>query len=245
MSRTKHPPQDPRSGKILIWGAAALVALASLGIVVLLWPEPDRPHPQATEPPAATTAAPSAGLDLTNMAELVTPEEVPEAPAPAAEAETVPAPSPTLEAIDLFAEPAPEIISRGHEFAAAGRPLRSSKVKMVYDYGQSHPGDARPFLILALDSMNRGWYDFAIDHYRKATREDPRAKQDPRVLRDLLKMSGKKYQSAKARDAIVEIYGAQALPQVNSALSEAEAQGDDYLVEALVALKSRLDASGG
>jgi hypothetical protein len=240
MAGTGHDKQGSgSSGRVLIVAVGAgIVALAA--VVILLWPtqEPkSKPTREVQEPaPAKLDWAPP-------EVQLVAPDEV-ERPAVAPDA--APPPVPQAETVDLFSGPAPEIIWRGHDIVDKGGRLHSKRVKQVYEFGKEHPDDARPQIILALDSMNRGWYDFAIGHYRKAVEANPDAAKDPRVIRDLLTMSTKKYQAEKAQAAVVDIFGPEALPAVQAKLDDALAAGDDkqapyleQLVESLQQLEPK------
>jgi hypothetical protein len=153
--------------------------------------------------------------------------------------------NPAAETVDLFAGPAPEIIERGHQFADSGRSLHSKRVKQLYDFSKEHPGDARPQIILALDSMNRGWYGFAAGHYKKAFEEDPRAAKDPRVMRDLLKIAGRRHDSDRAREALSVIYGRDAVVPAQRAMAEATERGDDAVAERLAELILALEREPG
>jgi len=235
MDRNGHDKQSSgSSGRVLFVAVGAgIVVLAA--IVILLWPvkepKPDTARKVQKAAPARLDWAPP-------EVQLVSPDEVER---PAAAADAAPPPVPQAETVDLFSGPAPEIIWRGHDIVDKGGRLHSKRVKQVYEFGKEHPDDARPQIILALDSMNRGWYDFAIGHYRKAVEANPEAAKDPRVMRDLLTMSTKKYQSKKAQAAVVDIFGAAALPAVQAKLDDALADGDDkqapYLEQLVESLK--------
>src|SRR6185369_8040202 len=93
----------------------------------------------------------------------------PPAPAPA------PAPTPSASAsppVDLLAGPLPGVLEVGKTVTARGAPLAAGRLKELYEYGKTHAGDARPHLLMGTDSMNRGWYGFAADHYVRAVKED-------------------------------------------------------------------------
>lgn len=239
---TPAPAPTPRSGRMLLWVAAGGV-LAAGAVAIALIPR-DTPGGKARtvameEPPSPDEWMPTSELVLEDEA----PEDdgladppVPDTPSPAA-----PPPEPEAGAASsLFDAPAPELISKGYEFASRGQRLRATKVKAIFDYGQEHPDDARPSLILAIDSLNRGWHGFAAKHYLKAYQKDPRVRDEPRMFEDLLSMVGKSRDAAPAADAIVEIFGPEALPEVENGLAEATAQGDRYRAEQLRELKERL-----
>jgi hypothetical protein len=233
------PPASKASGRILLLVAAAAV-IASILVVLLLWPS-DKARIAAEAERSARSRAQE--LDWAPQEQLVRPSEI---AVPVAQGERAPDAAvaeidPTAETVDLFAGPAPEIIERGHQFADSGRPLHSKRVKELYDFSKAHPGDARPQIVLALDSMNRGWYGFAAGHYKKAFEEDPRAAKDPRVLRDLLKIAGRRHDSDRAREALAAIYGRDALVPAQRAMAEASERGEEATAERLGELVTALE----
>jgi hypothetical protein len=211
------------SGRMLIVAVSA--GIAALGVLaILLWqglaPEGVRRPP----PPRAQPASPTLP-EWAPAEQLVLPSALEKFPEPDA-GRKPPALVPEAETVDLFSGPAPELISRGHEIVDSGGRLHSKRVKELYELGKQSPGDARPHVILALDSMNRGWYGFAVGHYQRAVEENPEAAKDPRVMRDLLNMAGRRHHAEKAQAAVASIYGPTALPAVRAAIEEAMAEGD-------------------
>ena len=150
-----------------------------------------------------------------------------------------------LPPVDLFATPGPEIIDVPHSIVARGGVVNLNKMKEVYEYGKEHPGDARPHLVMAGDAMNRGWYEQAIDHYVRAAKEDPRARQDEHMLGDLIKAAGREHGSAAAGDALAQIYGPAAVEGVRAAVDQATAEGDDGRMTRLSDLLMRLEGEHG
>jgi hypothetical protein len=147
-----------------------------------------------------------------------------------------------LPTLDLFTGDAPELITRAREVTNRGDSLSSTRLKEVYQFGKDHPGDARPHLLMGADSMNRKWYGFAVDHYVRAEKEDPRARQDPRMLRDLVQVAGDQTYAARAGDAIRDIYGPLGIIAVEEAISEAGSKGDVARVDRLTACERSLTA---
>jgi hypothetical protein len=199
--------------------------------VLLLWPDsPDGRQTGGVDPAGATTTP--ARLEWAPEVELVSPTSLP-GKEDAGPAPSVHVPSPEDEAVDLFAGPAPELIEKALMIAEDGRPLHAKRVKELYQYGKDHPGDARPHILLALDSKNRGWHAFTASHYLQAVRENPDARRDPRILPDLLQIAGRRHDSDRAQEAVLEIYGAGALPAVRSSIEEALSVGDEHRAERL------------
>jgi hypothetical protein len=145
--------------------------------------------------------------------------------------------------VDLLAGPLPEALEIAKTVTGRGKPLAAARLKELYEYGKAHPGDARPHLLMGTDSMNRGWYGFAADHYVRAVKEDPRARTDPHVLADLVKIAGDKEYAKRGESALAEIFGEAANAALEEAITAAGAAGDtarvDLLGEAVRAIGSK------
>lgn len=165
-------------------------------------------------PEAATQSAPSPAPVA--AAEPAVPS-VPPAPAPA--------PHPGS---DLFAGAMPDFMLDAHTRVLDKKWLDVAEQKQLYQQGQAHKDDARPQLLLAWDAMNREWEGIAVRMYRIAYRADARAKDDPSMLRDLLDVASRfdRTEHREASELVKEVYGAQALPQLDAALTELRAEGD-------------------
>jgi hypothetical protein len=159
---------------------------------------------------------------------------------PTTRAAAAPSVKAQLEPVDFFAADAPESLRKMHEVTSSGGILAMPRMKELYQLGKDQPGDARPHLLMAEDAVNRGWDAFAVSHYERAFHEDPRAKQDPRMLKDLVAIAGGKSDAAKAVKAITDIYGAAAVPAIEDALAAAGDKGEADRVERLSALSQSL-----
>ena len=237
--RESKPAKDrpPPSGTAVVWIVAMLVA-ASIVVFVVLSRRGERVAQQPLAPASSSAAledVPSAGTAPAQIAKVGTSA----APAPArpnqASTKMVP-----LSPLDLFTGDVPEVLKMTHQVTAGGGQLALGRMKELYQLGKDHPGDARPHLVMAEDAMNRGWEAFAIDHYTRAQREDPRARQDPRMLKDLIAIAGGKREPSKASAALTSIYGAAAIPAVEEALAEAGEKGDLARVQQLADLSRQL-----
>jgi hypothetical protein len=155
------------------------------------------------------------------------------------------APEPPPPPIDLFATPGPEIIDVPHGIVARGGLVNSHKLMEIYQYAKEHPDDARPHLVMAGDAINRGWYGQAIGHYVRAAKADPRARQDERMLRDLIKAAGREHSSAEGGDAIAQIYGRAAIDGVRAAVDQASTEEDEGRITRLSDLLIRLEGDPG
>jgi hypothetical protein len=225
------------SGRALIAGAAILVVGGAL-LLVALWPSARSPRTRVGSPGQVSGVA--SVVTTAATAEVKTIEQ-PAMPKPRA-GTAAPTPEPPLPPLDLFATPAPELLDMAHRIAAGGEPVALPKLKEIYEFAKDHPGDARPHLIMAEDAMNRGWYDQAIGHYVRAWKEDPRARQDERALRDLIKSAGREHSASEAGDAITEMYGRSAFDAVQAAISQAASDADEPRETRLSDLLLRLDA---
>jgi hypothetical protein len=225
---------SPGSARVLIWAAVALVLLAG-GALVALWPT-KTPHVESAEPeaslpvlrdlplPANTAAAAPAGVAASPLARAAAPGSTP------------------LPSKDFFSSDAPEALRKIHEVTVSGGLLAMDRMKELYQLGKDHPGDARPHLLMGQDAMNRGWQAFAVSHYERAVKEDPHAREDPRMLKDLVDIAGGKREAVKGASALSSIYGAAAVPAIEDALAAAGDKGDTERVEKLEALSQSLGA---
>lgn len=234
-----HAPSGG-SGRILIWGAVTLVVAAALALFALL---PTRSEPSRSPTPADER-------DRVGLRD--TPQAVPSPPPPGRVAVTpsaAPPPAATARSIpplaktDFFTREVDPSLLKMHEVTSGGGRLSIERMKEVYQLGKDHPGDPRPHLVMGEDAMNRGWDGFAVKHYERAVREDPRAREDPRMLRNLVDIAAGKYESAAAASALTKIYGPAAIPAVEEALAAAGDKGEADRVERLSALSRSLSTS--
>ena len=86
------------------------------------------------------------------------------------------------------------------------------------------PEDPRPLLLLGHLFVTRGWYTEGIRRYERAFQIDPDARGDRRVLANLVDLAARDSVGDAASDALITIYGAEALPAVEQAVSVLEGQ---------------------
>ena len=148
MTESKGGP----SGKPLVLGAAALVVAGAAALFALL------PRKAPTQRSAAS-AVPEA------------PAPVEPAPAPVSKPPPVRSAAPVLRPasvapatssppVDLFAGEQPELFAMGQQVLEQKGRLNVARLKELYEWGKAHPGDARPHILMAIDSMNRDWWAF-------------------------------------------------------------------------------------
>jgi hypothetical protein len=84
------------------------------------------------------------------------------------------------------------------------------------------------------------WKRAAIGHYLQAYRIEPQAREDVRMLSDLILLAGDTQEGEAAADALEEIFGVDALPGVEDAIADAEENGQVELATRLQAVRDRL-----
>ena len=221
--------------------------LIAAGAVMFLWLAPRNqdtdPEAEASEAadrefapnePAPKPAAPAA--------------PVANAPEPAQPAAVVLPAQPTVQAApaheptDLFAEPLPEDLEKIHKRVSNNQWLNARDQKTLYDYGKEHKSDARPQLMLAWDARNREWDGIAARMYRIAFTADPRAKDDPSMLPDLISIASRfeNVEYTESASLIADAYGAEALPEIEDEITLAERRGEQRRVARLNHLRDQI-----
>jgi len=150
-----------------------------------------------------------------------------------------PAPKP-LRVTDFFAEAPPEPLATAYKRLKAGVRMSATDVKALMAHDEEHPGDPRVQLLFAYDSMDLDWKRAAIGHYLKAFQTEPQAREDVRMLPDLIRLASDEQEGARASDALEEIFGVDALPGVEDAIADAEHEGRVDVAQRLAALRDRL-----
>lgn len=166
-------------------------------------------------------------------------------PAAVAEAEAAAEGAAQGDGVDLFAGEMPDFMAEYHLRVLQKKKLGAHMQKELYNWGQENKSDARPQLILAWDSMNRDWEGIAVRMYRIAYRADNRAKDDPTMLRDLLKIAAK-YDRTEYRETVAiikEAYGEEALPRIDEAIAKHRAEKNSAGVDRLQRLKTSISGS--
>jgi len=122
------------------------------------------------------------------------------------------------EAVDPLADDLPPALAGYHERVARGEKLSRQEINDLFGWVNGHKNDVRGHLVLAHAFMNLGWRTDALDRYRYAGRADAdRARDDPKLLPDLMEMLRHDDLSAEAALAIRELVGPDALPLVRTA----------------------------
>lgn len=218
-------------GNRLKWLAAGVVVVLAVG--GLSW--------ITAGPEAAPQSTAGSGPDATAQ------------PRPEAEAQPVkyrrpepqePEPEPEQELepgeVDLFAGDVDDLVVNAHTRLLDGRKLGVRLSKALYDYGQDHPDDPRPHLLMAHDGMKQDRFGISVRLYRMAWQADPIAKYDKKMLGDLVFVAAThgKVEHREAVEAIVMIYGNEALEEIDKSLESAHKSGRAKLIERLENLRS-------
>jgi len=199
--KPETPPKaapEPRSRALPL----ALVALALVlgGAAWALWPEgePD-PRDDGGELAAATELDVDAGAG--------------------AEDETAVSEDSETDPTNPFnAGPLPTELRESRRRIFRGRWLETDQIREVRRYQRQNPSDPRPSLLLARHHRLKGEWAPAVRHYRAAYRTDAGAVGFRPMLYDLVRASTERSAASAAAAAIEQMYGRDALPEVERAL---------------------------
>jgi hypothetical protein len=223
----------------LWWRGALAVSLLLGGIAMWLWtgdgPKPWSKRTRSLAP--AIEAQAKQGDDATDGPELALALATTPKPQPAVTQAAQPKP---LRVTDFFAEPPPEPLASAYTRLKSGTRLSATDVKALMSHDEEHPGDPRVQLLFAYDSMRLEWKRAAIGHYLQAYRIEPQAREDVRMLSDLIVLAGDAQEGERASDAIEEIFGIDALPGIEDAINDAEQDSRPELAARLAVVRDRL-----
>lgn len=216
---TKPTPPTP----VRAWprAARAVVALAGAAALVgagLHFARGRTPAPSASR--VHDRPATHAGVPAESLATSVTSPE-PVAP-PATVPADVPAPSTTT---DGAFGPSPfdtrarlPLLWNAHRQLSSGRGLARSTESAILRWSRGQPRDPRPSLLLAADAAFSHADGRAVSLYVAANRIAADARNDPRMVRNLVRIVAENRQARAASDALESIFGALALDAVDEEL---------------------------
>lgn len=142
----------------------------------------------------------------------------------------------------LIKAPMPEPLMEAWLLQRDGQLLEVALQKELWNYGHAHPHDARPWLLLARDSVRREWTGFAVSQYRLAITADVRAKQEPEVLPYLIGVVRDyvNFENEEATALIRSAWGTEALRAVEDAREAALRAGQLIQADRLEKLREAL-----
>lgn len=235
------------------WGPVGLVAALALGIVGAYFASRTTNDTSATGERSVGSAEASAGSSSADPSEAAAPsaDETPavarsetrsetrsEASLEDDEADDVEAvaargASPFVPSRDPFELPMSpelgELADALHRATSLDRNLH----RRLRVHQRQNPTDPRPSLLLAHDLANRGQWVGAIQRYGLAYHYDPSARNDPRMLEDLLRAAQIEAHAPAARQAILSIFGAAVRPRVEELYQRTEHRPTRLLLGAL------------
>ena len=88
----------------------------------------------------------------------------------------------------------------------------------AYTFAHQNPGDPRPWLLLGHAYAQLDWLSDSVERYLRAHRVDSTCRGDPQMLADLLKAAAHPKAGRVAARAIRDIYGAEAIPALDTAI---------------------------
>jgi hypothetical protein len=223
--------ESPRGSRGLVLSAVALALFAGAMFWALQGPSDDPPEAK----PTASVDGPEPGASAAPIDRAPAPSTGTATAAPAATAKAAPA-------VDLFAGEMPDFMANSHARVLDKKWLGAPEQKALFDYGKQNPTDARPQLLLAWDSMNREWDGIAVRMYRIAYRADARAKQDPSMLRDLLRVAAThdRVEYRETTEIVREAFGGEALDTIEEKIGELHSRGDAKGVDRLERLRAAI-----
>lgn len=130
----------------------------------------------------------------------------PAPPTPRPEAPPPPAPE-ALGASPFDEWPRDPLVFAAHRAIMNGRVLPQDVEEALARFGAEHPDDPRPWLVRAANAVRVHEEERALALYRTAYRVDPRARNDPRMLRHFVRIVQDETHHRPATDALIAIYG--------------------------------------
>jgi serine/threonine-protein kinase len=144
---------------------------------------------------------------------------------------------------DPWAPPLPEELASIREHLEAGQPLEATERRVLYRRIQNQPWDPRPHLLLAYSERDQRSFTAAIASYERAYRAGPACRADPHMIRDLVVWATHASVATRATDALLTIYGVEALPAIDRALAVSSVHPRTH--DRLEALRARIVAGEG
>ena len=216
--QTPAPPTRSRRSLLVVAAVGIVALVASTGIVLLVLDDGDTD----TTPP---TAQPTPIVTEPPLEDVLLGPPIGDRPPPA----------------DPWAAALSPELAAIREKLGSGAALTGAELRVLNERTHDAPWDPRAFLLLASAHRNRGAPIAAVRGYESAYRASPSCRGDVRMLRDLLLLVLDARAGDMAGALIAEIYGSEALPAVDRALTIADAAPGAE--ERFTALRARLAAT--
>lgn len=172
-------------------------------------PEADEAEAEVEAPPEAAAAPPEAAAEE--------PEPEPD-PEPVVEVE------PTAERVDPWAGAVPRELARLKRRVYGRGRITDTLLRQLRQYAREHRDDPRPSLLLGDAYLRKGWSQDALERYELAYTLSPDARNDPRMLSNLVRIVVTvPVMAPKTGETIERIYGAEARDAVQEGLRSPDA----------------------
>ncbi|MFO0692882.1 MAG: protein kinase [Polyangiales bacterium] len=214
----------------LLAGVAAL-ALAALVVFALRGRESETPPELAPPAIAASTVTAPPVAASPPVAEPVPSTESPDPASPTSPDATAASESPSdadaagddgLGESPWTSRPRVAVLATANRQIAEGRILTGSTEEAIERYGRGHRDDPRPYLLLGSNAFRQGQESVSLARYELAQRTAADARNDPRMLRHLVRLAAEGRVTSRAARAIERIYGPLAKGAIERELARAE-----------------------
>ncbi len=163
-------------------------------------------------PPTTTAPPPSSAPDT-----IVVPPPSTLTPPPSV---TEVATTPDAGLPDPWADPLPPQLVAAATRVRADREITADQRTILFRYSSNHPHDPRGLLLLGHAEVNAHALTDACHRYRHAWQVDPNARFDATMRHDLVTIATRESTAEEAGALVREIYGAEALPEIEVVRSE-------------------------
>lgn len=197
----RDTPAPSRAGLIVALGVAGAIGLALF--FGLRAPATDASPAQTPPPPSSTSvAAPPSSVVVAPPTSVVLPP-------------TSVAPPPTVTP-NPWAEPTPPQLAPIEARVRDEREINAEQRALLFRFSANHPHDPRGLLLLGHAEVIAHAYSDACHRYQHAYNVDHDARFDPAMRHDLVSLAARDSTADEASVMVREIYGAEALPEIEA-----------------------------
>lgn len=212
--------------RIRPWLIAAVLSVAGLAVLGAMYDGPEATPEESNrlEPPAQALASNDdhngAAEEVDDEVSMVEAPEVVERREESLEqaVEVEPEDVAAETTLDPWEDAGPSWMRRARTRTQAGRTLSRRTEDALKRYVRAHRDDPRPHLLLAHSFAARGWDSSALERYALAQRVHSSASADPQMLSELVRLSARSTNPARAAAMVTSIYGENALDALDAAL---------------------------